>query len=100
MHRRNRADQKAYYRRQASECAAAASATSVAEVKQAYLDLEQGWLSLAPDGEEYPCIASKPFRGADACHIADNERVALAKWLVGKSNCGCCGKRVAVNFVP
>ena len=51
MHRRNHATQKAFYRQQASECAAAASTTSVAEVKQAYLDLEQGWLSLTPNAE-------------------------------------------------
>jgi hypothetical protein len=81
MHRRNHANQKAFYRQQASECAAAASATSVAEVKQAYLDLEQGWLSLTPNAEESAdaAIASKPFRSADAGHIPERTRAASAK---------------------
>jgi hypothetical protein len=80
MHRRNHADQKAYCHRQASECAAAASATSVTEVKQAYLDLEQGWLSLAPKGKEHPAVSSKPIRSADASHVAGYRE------LLGRSN--------------
>jgi hypothetical protein len=40
MHHRS-AEQKAYYRREATECAVAASATSVAEVKQAYSTLNK-----------------------------------------------------------
>lgn len=80
MHRRYRADQKAYCHHQASECATAASATSVAEVKQAYLDLEQGWLSLAPKSKEHPTVSSKPIRGADASHVAGHGE------LLGRSN--------------
>jgi hypothetical protein len=38
------------YRREASACAAAAVHAPSAELRQAYLDLEQGWLSLAPKG--------------------------------------------------
>lgn len=45
------AERTARYRREASACAAAALATVIAEVKQAYLELEQGWLSLAPKGD-------------------------------------------------
>ena len=41
MHHRNSAEQKAYYRREATECAVAASATSVAQVKQAYSTLNR-----------------------------------------------------------
>jgi hypothetical protein len=52
MHRHKDAEQTAYYRQQASACATAASATAIAEVKQAYLDLEQGWLCLAPKVKE------------------------------------------------
>jgi hypothetical protein len=50
-----RADQrKAYCRRQAADCATAASTTLVADVKEAYLNLEQGWLQLAADAEDRP----------------------------------------------
>jgi len=51
MHRRKDAAQTAYCRKQASSCARAALTTAMAEVKQAYLDLEQGWLCLAPKVE-------------------------------------------------
>jgi hypothetical protein len=51
MHPHKNAERTAYYRRQASACSAAASATVIAEVKEAYLNLEQGWLSLAPKAE-------------------------------------------------
>jgi hypothetical protein len=40
-----------YCRRQAAECAAAAAATAIFDVKEAYLNLEQGWLKLAPEAE-------------------------------------------------
>lgn len=43
-----RTERTAYYRRQAFACATAALTTAIAEIKQAYLDLEQGWLCLAP----------------------------------------------------
>jgi hypothetical protein len=75
MHRGNSANQKAYFRRQASECAAAASATSVAEVKQAYLDLEQGWLALAPKGNERSAISSKPAHAAEARHVTAHRKL-------------------------
>jgi hypothetical protein len=42
------AQRAAYYRRHASTCAAAALSTATKEIKQAYLELEQGWLCLAP----------------------------------------------------
>jgi hypothetical protein len=45
-----------YCRKQAAECAAAATATALAEVKEAYLNLEQGWLQLVPEIEQ-----PKPF---------------------------------------
>jgi hypothetical protein len=41
----------AYCRQQAAECAAAATATTLSEVKEAYLNLEQAWLKLAPELE-------------------------------------------------
>ncbi len=48
MHPHKDAERTAYYRQQASSCATAALITAIAEIKQAYLDLEQGWLCLAP----------------------------------------------------
>lgn len=51
MHRHKDSERTAYYRQQASWCATAAVTAAVAEVKQAYLDLEQGWLCLAPKVE-------------------------------------------------
>jgi hypothetical protein len=45
-HRRQRT---AYCQEQAAECAKAAVSSTIAEVKEAYLNLEQGWLQLAPE---------------------------------------------------
>jgi hypothetical protein len=39
------------YNQQAFACARAALATSVTEIKEAYLNLEQGWLCLAAKGD-------------------------------------------------
>jgi hypothetical protein len=38
-------------RKQASQCAVAAAAATLVEVKEAYLNLQQGWLVLAADLE-------------------------------------------------
>jgi hypothetical protein len=43
-----------YCREQAAECASAATATVLADIKEAYLNLEQGWLQLAHEFEEMP----------------------------------------------
>lgn len=51
MQPRKDAERTTHYRREASACAAAALTTAIAEVKQAYLELEQGWLSLAPKSD-------------------------------------------------
>lgn len=40
-----------YSHRQASACAVAATTAACPEAKQAYLELEQGWLCLAPKTE-------------------------------------------------
>jgi hypothetical protein len=50
-----------YYSRQASKCASAALAATIAEIKEAYLNLEQGWLYLAPDA-----VNSRPIVVAPA----------------------------------
>ena len=39
----------AYCRQQAAECALAATTAVLGEVRQAYLNIEQAWLQLAPD---------------------------------------------------
>jgi hypothetical protein len=39
----------AYCRQQAAECAMAATTAILGEVRQAYLNIEQAWLQLAPD---------------------------------------------------
>jgi hypothetical protein len=39
----------AYCRQQAAKCALAAATAILDEVRQAYLNIEQAWLQLAPD---------------------------------------------------
>jgi hypothetical protein len=39
----------AYCHQQAAECALAATTAILGEVRQAYLNIEQAWLQLAPD---------------------------------------------------
>jgi hypothetical protein len=64
MHHHKDAARTAYCRRQACTCGTAALATNIAEVKQAYLDLEQGWLALAPKVEQTAdaAVATRPLR--------------------------------------
>jgi hypothetical protein len=42
-------DRKSYCQQQAAECASAATTTALSEVRNAYLNMEQAWLQLAPD---------------------------------------------------
>jgi hypothetical protein len=60
QHRLDDADRTAHYRRQASACATAALATAIAELRQAYLDLEQGWLCLAAKGDGSSAASALP----------------------------------------
>jgi hypothetical protein len=64
QHRHKDAERGVYYRQQASVCATAALTTASAEVKQAYLDLEQGWLCLAPKVDENS-VVSAPVKGVN-----------------------------------
>jgi hypothetical protein len=66
MHRHKDAERTAYYRQEASACATAALTTAIAEIKQAYLDLEQGWLCLAPKVVENTDAATDPKTPHDA----------------------------------
>jgi hypothetical protein len=38
-----------YCHQQAAECASAAMTTTLSEAREAYLNMEQAWLQLAPD---------------------------------------------------
>jgi hypothetical protein len=48
-----------FYRHEAAACATAALATSIAEIKQAYLELEQGWLCLTPKPENNSAVTAE-----------------------------------------
>ena len=48
------AERAAYYHQQSSDCAEAAAATTTAEVRQAYIELAQGWLCLVPKAKQDP----------------------------------------------
>jgi hypothetical protein len=69
--RRKPIERTEYYRQEASACAAAAATTAIAEIKQAYLELEQGWLCLNPKRSENE--PSEAQRGSD-----DNVKPTLA----------------------
>jgi len=60
------------YRQEASACATAALTTSVAEIKQAYLELEQGWLCLTPKPENSSAVSAEPNAVSDG-HSKPNE---------------------------
>jgi len=69
MERRKDFEQSGYYQQQATlSCARAALATTNAEVKQAYLTLEEGWLCLAPKANKIPDgrFDAVPHRGVSA----------------------------------
>jgi hypothetical protein len=53
-------DRTAYCHRQAAECASAAAATTLSEAREAYLNMQQAWLQLAPDLASNPSAADKP----------------------------------------
>jgi len=48
---RYNASQSSYYRREAAACAAAATSALMPDLRNAYLELELGWLSLTPKAE-------------------------------------------------
>jgi hypothetical protein len=43
-----------YCRGQAAECATAATTSALSEIREAYLNLEQGWMELAHEFDEMP----------------------------------------------
>ncbi len=78
MRRHKDAEQSAYYRRQASACATAALASAIAEVKQAYLNLEQGWLCLAPEVKQSLEAVVDPQAAGDADPESPADLAAVA----------------------
>ena len=64
MDRLTDAKRTTFYRQEASACATAALTTSIAEIKQAYLELEQGWLCLTPKPEN-SCASAEPKSVSD-----------------------------------
>jgi hypothetical protein len=66
QHPNKDAERTTYYRQQASVCSAAALTTTIAEVKQAYLELEQGWRCLAPKPENGSVVSAEPSSPLDA----------------------------------
>jgi hypothetical protein len=55
-------DPSTYCRRQAAECARKALEATLAEVREAYVNLEQGWLQLAPSDNQSPSAEVGPTR--------------------------------------
>lgn len=53
-------DRTEYCHRQAAECASAAAATTLSEVKEAYLNMQQAWLRLAPDVDSNHSVPDRP----------------------------------------
>jgi hypothetical protein len=53
-------DRKSYCQQQAAECASAATATTLSEAREAYLNMEQAWLQLAPDVDSNQTFSGSP----------------------------------------
>lgn len=53
-------DRKLYCQQQAAECASAANATNLSEIREAYLNMEQAWLKLAPDIDSNQTLTIRP----------------------------------------
>jgi len=57
-------ERSAYCRDRAAECAAAANSTTLADVREAYLNLARGWLCLVPEIERGAATAPDPAHEA------------------------------------
>lgn len=68
-------DRTLYCHQQAAECASAAAMTSLPEVREAYLNIERGWLELAPDvesNETVPTTRPSGNRGRPLRELSKN----------------------------
>lgn len=63
-------EQVEHYRQQASACGAAALRTPIPDIRQAYLELEQGWLCLSPKPKK-SSDDSTEFRSANGGTAGD-----------------------------
>jgi hypothetical protein len=71
-----------YCRQQAAECAAAAVAATVTPVREAYLDMAQAWLGLAP-GIGDTVLAGPSSQPRDDDLAAEPKRPHLSRPIVG-----------------
>jgi hypothetical protein len=67
-------DRKSYCQQQAAECASAAATTTLSEIKDAYLNMEQAWLRLAPDIDSNQTFAIRPEPDEEGRKLKSNER--------------------------
>jgi hypothetical protein len=84
MDRLTDAKRTIFYRQEASACATAALTTSIAEIKQAYLELEQGWLCLTPKPENR-CASAEPNSVSDS-NPKPNEPSLCARQATSEEN--------------
>jgi hypothetical protein len=64
----------AYCRQQAAECALAATTAILGEVRQAYLNIEQAWLQLAPDINSYSKKAARPSTATECEEVCETNK--------------------------
>lgn len=67
-------DRIAYCRQQAAECARSALAATLAEAREAYANLEQGWLQLIPEAKDGQDERSRAGGAADIPRRGDGVR--------------------------
>jgi hypothetical protein len=66
-------DRKSYCQQQAAECAAAANATNLSEIREAYLNMELAWLQLAPDIDSDRTFAIRPESDEDGRKVKPSD---------------------------
>jgi hypothetical protein len=66
-------------RGQAAECATAATAAALWEIREAYLNLEQGWMELAREFEEMPELPAASSDGGPDKGAKLRRRAATAR---------------------
>jgi hypothetical protein len=67
-------DRKSYCQQQAAECASAATTTALSEIRDAYLNMEQAWLQLAPDVASNQTFSIRPEPDEQGTKLKSNER--------------------------
>ena len=67
-------DRKSYCQQQAAECASAANTTNLSEIREAYLNMEQAWLQLAPDIDSNQTFPGRPESDEQGQKVKPNDR--------------------------